>query len=463
MTTTDLSSDVAVVRAKPPGCDRIGAQGMERPDETNHPPAFAPSPAGATQSPLQRLKGFGERAFLWLTRVYAMAFREMWPLYVWWPAPRWFFGLRLLVRYDHVVEGLTRSNVFAVPFGKEMARLNDGIRANAYTGGTGTPFMLGIDDPVLHARKATFLMPKLGANEIPAVENISFEAAKRRLKKGPATKFEAISGLITAVPIDLCKEYLGLTIQPEQERSFADAAIELSGHLFGKPPVEPPNPPDDKRLDEAGDHVRWFVDRAIRDAKAAGEPGAKPHTLAWKLRDQPHLEARAILMGMIVGFVPTNTLAGGYILDVLLDNRKAMEAAVQAAKSGDDDRLCACLFEALRLKPINLGPFRECKEPYDLDGIRIATGQRIWAMTSSAMCDSRKVPKASAFDPQRPASSYLHFGFGMHWCIGALLARAQITQTFKALLEPAEPRRVTSLECRGSFPTSLTIAIVRKE
>jgi cytochrome P450 len=67
------------------------------------------------------------------------------------------------------------------------------------------------------------------------------------------------------------------------------------------------------------------------------------------------------------------------------------------------------------------------------------------------------------YDPSRPASNHMHFGFGMHWCAGAMIARAQITQTFKALLigkrrvERAHGRR-GKLALWGLFPDHLYIA-----
>jgi cytochrome P450 len=413
-------------------------------------PAYKARPRGP-------IKDFVARLVVALARLYAAAFRERWPLSVLWPAP-WFFGFRLLVRYDHVVEALGRADVFRVPFGEEMARLNDGTAP-------GTRFMLGIDDPGEHDAQATCLMARLELDEVPAVASLAFKAAQERLPK-PATAFEAIHGLITAVPIDLCNGYFGLSVRHQEDRAnFAAASIELSGHLFGPPSGSRREGErilrarvfrsKDKQEDLAGAYVRHFVDEAI--------VAARQKTLAGKLRGLSHERARAILMGMIVGFVPTNTLAGGYILDVLLSKPDAMKAAVDAAQAGDDDRLWQCLLEALRLRPINLGPFRVCEGGYRFGTTSIPDGKRVWVMTGSAMRDSRRLAKPGDFDPRRPASSYLHFGFGMHWCIGARLAQAQLTQTFKALLVSGPPTRVSRLAYRGTFPDQLKIKFKIKE
>jgi hypothetical protein len=53
------------------------------------------------------------------------------------------------------------------------------------------------------------------------------------------------------------------------------------------------------------------------------------------------------------------------------------------------------------------------------------------------------------------------FGNGLHWCVGAFIAEAQITQTFKALLVKKGLRRAEGkagqLQLLGPFPEHLTV------
>jgi len=179
-------------------------------------------------------------------------------------------------------------------------------------------------------------------------------------------------------------------------------------------------------------------------------------------------EVRSILIGMIVGFVPTNTMAGGQILERLLCKRDELQQAVRAAAAGDDDLLMRTLFEALRYMPINLGPFRICALDHRLaadsrEAATIKKGTKVLAMTSSAMFDSRRVMQPFRFDPSRPATNHMHFGFGMHWCLGAMIARAQITQTFKVLLRGGGIERAGwprgKLGLWGLFPDRIEVVL----
>ena len=376
-----------------------------------------------------------------------------------WPIPR-LFGWALVLRYDDVAEVLRRYDVFRVPFGSEIARLNDGEEP-------GTPFLLGVDDREAHGQQAKHIMETFKFEDVETVVNVSCDSARHRLKaaRGP---FDAIPNLITAVPIDVCRKYFGVRVNKEEQQVFAYATIELSGHLFGLPPIEPSAAGTE---DDAGAYVRAIVDRSIEEniANVSTDDTVLARLVARSgstVGAQEKREIRAVLIGMITGFVPTNTMAGGHILEMLLSKPEIMKHAQRAAEAGDDDRLMRCLFEALRFMPINLGPFRICARDYrvaaDTEGAAtLRQGTKVLAMTSSAMFDSQQVMHPFRFDPARPASNYMHFGFGMHWCIGAMIARAQITQTFKALLAQSAVVRAPALRGRlalwGLFPDHLYI------
>jgi cytochrome P450 len=216
--------------------------------------------------------------------------------------------------------------------------------------------------------------------------------------------------------------------------------------------------------------VREAIDRAIRDAKKAPAGTATIVARLVQLQRQgsgaPSDELiRAELLGMLAGFVPTNTIASGTMLEMLLRREDFKACAEQAARADDDGRLWRCLYEVLRFRPINLGPFRTCVADYTIAegssrGKRIPAGTRILASTQSAMFDERGVVEPKKFDPDRPVHESMVFGYGLHWCIGTFLARAQITQTFKPLLRRGirrAPGRDGRLRTIGLMPAHLTV------
>jgi cytochrome P450 len=248
-------------------------------------------------------------------------------------------------------------------------------------------------------------------------------------------------------------------------RDFAYATFLVSKHLFGKPPIQPQD-----NVDKAADYVRSIVKKAI--AREKNEPSGRQTVLAGLVKmNKPknHLtdeQICAFLMGMIIGFVPTNTIAGGHILEMLLRRKDFQSAAREAAMAGDDDFLRHCLFEAMRFMPLNPGPFRRCERDHILAAgtpraAKIRRGTYVLASTMSAMFDARQIDKPFEFNPQRPASDYMLFGYGMHWCAGVFIAQAQITQTLKALLRQPKLERASRKDgaprYRDLFPDRLCV------
>ena len=173
------------------------------------------------------------------------------------------------------------------------------------------------------------------------------------------------------------------------------------------------------------------------------------------------------LFGMAMGFIPTNVLAGGNMLETLLRMPEFLERARAAAVAGDDDLLWRCLREALRFRHINPGPWRICPNGYVFgaggpDAIRIQAGSKVLAIIQSAMFDTRRIERPHVFDPERRDEDYMVFGVGQHGCLGAYIAKAQITQTFKPLLrmrllEAVDNPRVRTTRFNDLFPLHLKV------
>lgn len=381
-----------------------------------------------------------------------------------WPIPR-FFGYAAVTRYDDVAEVLSRHDVFKVPFADEIARLND-IGENS-----STPFLLGIDDEEAHDRQLKRVMQAFKRDDIARVARLSRRSADDLISKSipcPSTdrrRIDAIRELITRVPIEVCREYFGVEIEEPQD--FADATIDVSGHLFGQATVKPSGP-----IDRAAAYVRLVVDRAIAQEnkkQKSGQPSGDDTVLTRlvgiyrKNSNQFTWEhVRAFLMGMIVGFIPTNTMVGGHVLEMLLRKEEFMDAAREAAAAGDDDLLERTLFEAMRFMPHNPVLFRICSCDYTVAAgtsraKTIKEDTKVLAWTMSAMFDPRQVGRPREFDPHRPASDYMLLGYGMHWCAGVFIARMQITQTFKALLAQPNLKRAGRLQLRKLFPDHLFV------
>jgi cytochrome P450 len=60
-----------------------------------------------------------------------------------------------------------------------------------------------------------------------------------------------------------------------------------------------------------------------------------------------------------------------------------------------------------------------------LHGVRVPEGARVLLLTGSAGRDEREYPDADRFDVTRAIERHVTFGFGVHFCLGASLARLE--------------------------------------
>ncbi len=93
------------------------------------------------------------------------------------------------------------------------------------------------------------------------------------------------------------------------------------------------------------------------------------------------------------------------------------------------------LEEVLRFLPPVGGVDRFATRPTSMAGHRIEAGQRIIAMILSANRDQRVYVEPHRFDPERGEQQHLSFGHGVHFCLGAHLARQEVEIAIRIMLE----------------------------
>jgi cytochrome P450 len=97
-----------------------------------------------------------------------------------------------------------------------------------------------------------------------------------------------------------------------------------------------------------------------------------------------------------------------------------------AALRADPSALPGAVEEFLRYDgPINQATLRFTKEPMDIGGVHIPEGEFVMLNVDSANHDARRYPDPDALDIRRDAGGHLAFGHGIHYCLGAPLARME--------------------------------------
>jgi cytochrome P450 len=81
--------------------------------------------------------------------------------------------------------------------------------------------------------------------------------------------------------------------------------------------------------------------------------------------------------------------------------------------------------EILRFEPPSPVQARWVAKEVNLHGVTIPVGSRAVLLTGSAARDERKYPQPDVLDIHRKVDLHLTFGYGIHFCLGAALARME--------------------------------------
>ncbi|MGW0583257.1 cytochrome P450 family protein [Streptomyces sp. NPDC002920] len=109
-----------------------------------------------------------------------------------------------------------------------------------------------------------------------------------------------------------------------------------------------------------------------------------------------------------------------------------------AALRADPALLDGAVEEALRYEgPVENATFRFAAEPLEIAGTHIAAGEAVMIGLTAADRDAARFPAPDRFDIRRDTRGHLAFGHGIHYCLGAPLARLEARTALRSLLDRA--------------------------
>ncbi len=136
---------------------------------------------------------------------------------------------------------------------------------------------------------------------------------------------------------------------------------------------------------------------------------------------------------MMIAVNETTTNLIGNTAIALLDNPDQL-AAVQAEPA----LMPGLVEEALRHgSPVQL-LFRQTLREVQLGGVTVPAGAIVLPSYAAANRDPTRFPDPDRFDVKRNAQGHLAFGLGIHFCLGAGLARLEARVVFEGLVSRLE-------------------------
>ena len=118
----------------------------------------------------------------------------------------------------------------------------------------------------------------------------------------------------------------------------------------------------------------------------------------------------------------------------------------------DPQTTAATVEELLRLDPPLHLFTRYALEDVEVAGVRFRKGDRIGLVLGAANRDPERFPDPDAFDPTRDPNPHVAFGAGIHFCVGAPLARLEMATALPILFERLPRVRLAGRpRCRDAF------------
>ncbi|HTU91577.1 MAG TPA: cytochrome P450, partial [Gemmataceae bacterium] len=129
--------------------------------------------------------------------------------------------------------------------------------------------------------------------------------------------------------------------------------------------------------------------------------------------------------------------------------------------------LPSAIEEVLRFRSPLQWVYRVTRHDNTIHGVAIPAGKLVLPMIGSANRDSRQFQQADRFDITRQPNPHLAFGHGVHFCLGAPLARLEARIALSGFLqrvesfqlassEPWEPRKGSNVHGPSRLPIHCT-------
>jgi cytochrome P450/glutathione S-transferase len=338
--------------------------------------------------------------------------------------------------YDEVEKTLTADTQFTI------AEIN-AARMDRISG----PFILAMDRSPEYDRENNAIRSIVKSTDLDWVRSIVSESAQSMLAAAkPCGRIDVSSSYARVSAARVVSEYFGVPGPTEH------ILMQWMRSLFWDVFLNRKDAPIVRHAaDNSATELRAYLSALIAQRAKEGAPG---DDILSRLVRAGVLDPEGIrrnMTGILVGAIDTTVTATVNAIGVLLDKPDALKQTQQIAESGDLVSMRQCTYEALRFNPQTPALLRHSK----------TDGNTVLALTISAMFDPKAFPQPDRFITNRPLDRYLHFGYGMHTCYGAMINGVQIPELVREIVRLPNLRRASGgfrkTLYEGPFPDRLVV------
>ncbi|NJM71540.1 MAG: cytochrome P450 [Scytonema sp. RU_4_4] len=368
--------------------------------------------------------------------------------------------LFLVTRYDLVIEILKNAELFSSNFSSLLAGKEEQDEELQKIHAQGWPQVntLLTADPPEHERFRTLVNKAFTTSRVKKMQDyiklVVDELIDNFINKGEC---EFISEFAVPLPVKVIAAQLGV---PQEDvpkfKKWSDSFIARLGHMLSKEQeiecardvvafqhyfnniIEQrrQEPKDDiitdlVQAEIAGERssvyaqpsFAWFPEESSEEIRSTSGVGRAPRSL-------DTAELLNILQQLLVAGNETITsaIAGGMLF--LIQNPEQISLVQE-----EPSKLENLVEEILRMESPTAGMWRIVQQDTELKGVELPAGSLVMVRFDSANRDPAKFEDGERFNVCRQnAENHLAFGHGIHFCVGAMLARKEMQIAYERLL-----------------------------
>jgi cytochrome P450 len=345
----------------------------------------------------------------------------------------------LITRYEDVAagfldRGLSSDRVASI----YASKLSDAQReARAATFSVLSDWMV-FKDPPDHTRLRNLVKLAFTPRAVQALAPRVIEIVEQILDLPPAGTIDVVRDIAFPIPAMVIAEMLGVPAEDRDRfRGWSNAASTVIFEAVR-------DDGDRRRAQEGLVALSEYLQDLVRRYRARPRDNIISALVRARENDDTLSEGEVVNTCLLLLFggheTTTNLIANGFLALIGRPDQRALLR--------EDPALVSAAVEELNRFD---GPakmvVRRAAEDLELRGRHIAAGDRVLLVTCAANRDPRRFDDPDRLDLRRSENRHVAFGFGIHYCLGAPLARLEVQTALPRVLarltDPAiEPDRI---------------------
>jgi cytochrome P450 len=286
---------------------------------------------------------------------------------------------------------------------------------------------MNLQEPGPHARLRSLVSRAFTNSVVGRMEPFARDVASRLVDMMfQSETVDFLSDFALSMPASLMALLLG--VDPSQQKKFKRWSDDLSGVVI----VSPDDLVRQAEVRQSMEEVETYIQALVEQRRA--KPGVDD-LVTDLLRVQENgagltdREIMSFIVLLLVAGLETTTYLLSHMALILAKNPEWFDRL-----RSNDVLINPFIEEVLRYEPPDHCQMRIATRETTLGGVKLPAGAPVLLLLASGLRDESQYPDADQFNPERGGQANLAFGHGIHFCLGAPLARMEARVALDTIL-----------------------------